>query len=89
MSSTKWGSSRARLTFGASKEAAVENFQAALTLLPHSAIARIEYANGLAMLFGKAKLGEATKLYEEAAECEPAEAMEWLDVELAKSEIAA
>ena len=84
----KMGQLAARLTFGASKEAAVENFQAALKLVPHSAIARIEYANGLAMLFGKAKLGEATTLYEEAARCEPVEAMEWLDVELAKSEIA-
>jgi len=83
------GSLAARLTFGASKEAGVENFQAALKLHPESAIARIEYANGLAMLFGKSKLAEATKLYEEAAQCEPADAMEWLDVELAKSEIAA
>ena len=39
--------------------------------------------------FGKAKLAEATKLYEQAASCEPADVMEWLDVELAKSEIAA
>ncbi len=85
----KMGSLAGRLTFGASKEAAVENFRAALKLHPDSAIVRIEYANGLAMLFGKSKLGEATKLYEEAAECEPADAMEWLDVELAKSEIAA
>jgi tetratricopeptide (TPR) repeat protein len=85
----KMGGLAARLTFGASKEAAVENFQAAMKLHPDSAIARIEYANGLAMLFGKAKLAEATKLYEEAAECEPADAMEWFDVELAKSEIAA
>jgi len=52
-------------------------------------VARIEYANGLAMLFGKAKLAEATKLYKEAANCEAADVMEWLDVELAKSEIAA
>ena len=88
MKKRKYGQLAARLTFGASKEAAVENFQAALKLIPHSAIARIEYANGLAMLFGKAKLGEATTLYEEAAQCEPVEAMEWLDVELAKSEIA-
>ena len=65
----KMGGLAARLTFGASKEAAVENFQAAMKLHPNSAIARIEYANGLAMLFGKAKLAEATKLYEEAAEC--------------------
>ena len=85
----KMGQLAARLTFGASKEAALENFQAALNLHPNSAIARIEYANGLAMLFGKVRLEEATKLYEEAAECDPADAMEWLDVELAKSEIAA
>ncbi len=86
---SKMGQLAGRLTFGATKEAAVEHYQAALKLLPHSAIARIEYANGLAMLFGKEKLAEATKLYEEAAQCEPAEAMEWFDVELAKSEIAA
>lgn len=86
---SKMGSLAGRLTFGASKEAALENFEAALKLAPNSAIARIEYANGLAMLFGKSRLAEATKLYEEAAQCEPADAMEWLDVELAKSEIAA
>ncbi len=85
----KIGGLVARLTYGASKEAAVEHFQEAMKLNPGSAVARIEYANGLAMLFGKSKLAEATKLYEEAAECEAADAMEWLDVELAKSEIAA
>ena len=85
----KMGSLAGRLTFGASKEAGLEHFQAALKLHPDSAIVRIEYANGLAMLFGKSKLAEATKLYEEAAECNPADAMEWLDVDLAKSEIAA
>ena len=85
----KMGGLVARLTYGASKEAAVEHFQAAMKLNAGSAVARIEYANGLAMLFGKSKLAEATKLYEEAAECEAADAMEWLDVELAKSEIAA
>jgi hypothetical protein len=86
---SKMGQLAGRLTFGATKEAAVEHYEAALKQIPHSAIARVEYANGLAMLFGKAKLAEATRLYEEAAQCEPAEAMEWLDVELAKSEIAA
>ena len=85
----KMGGLAARLTYGATKEAAVEHFQAAMKLNPGSAVAHIEYANGLAMLFGKAKLAEATKLYEEAARCEPADAMEWLDVELAKSEIEA
>ncbi len=85
----KMGGLVARLTYGATKEAAVEHFEKALELNPGSAVARIECANGLAMLFGKAKLAEATKLYEEAAKAEAADAMEWLDVELAKSEIAA
>ncbi len=85
----KLGALAGRLTFGASKEAALEHFQTAVRLNPNSAIAKIEYANGLAMLFGKSKLEEATRLCEEAAACEPADAMEYFDVELAKSEIAA
>jgi tetratricopeptide (TPR) repeat protein len=85
----KMGGLVARLTYGASKEAAVEHFQQAMKLNPGSAVARIEFANGLAMLFGRSKLQEANRLYEEAAECEAADTMEWLDVELAKSEIAA
>lgn len=36
---------------------------------------------------GKAKMNEAEKLYQEAAKCKPADAMERLDVELAKSEL--
>jgi hypothetical protein len=59
----------------------------ALKLNPDSAIARVEYANGLIMLFGKGRLGDAAKLYEEAAACKPADAMERLDVELARSEL--
>lgn len=77
------------LTYGASREGALRHFDMAMTLHPGSAIARIEYANGLAMLFGKARIDDANRLYEEAAACEPADAMERLDVELAKAEIAA
>jgi tetratricopeptide (TPR) repeat protein len=75
------------LTYGAKKDAALKNYQAALKLNPDSAIARIEYANGLVMLEGKKALKEAEKLYAEAAKCEPLDAMERLDVELAKSEL--
>jgi hypothetical protein len=38
------------------------------------------------MLFGKSKLAEAEKLYEEAARMKPADAMEKLDVEQAREE---
>lgn len=76
------------LTYGADKKAGVGHFQTALKLNPDSAIARIEYANGLVMMFGKEKLKEATRLYEEAAASKPMDAMERLDVEMAKEEIA-
>jgi tetratricopeptide (TPR) repeat protein len=85
----KVGATLAGLTYGAKREAALLHFETALRLLPHSAIARIEYANGLAMLFGRAKLADARKLYTEAAKCTPEDAMERLDVEQAKSELVA
>lgn len=84
----KVGALVAGVTYGAKKDSALEHFQKALKLNPDSAIARIEYANGLIMLFGKSKLDEATKLYEAAAACKPADAMERLDVERAKAELA-
>jgi hypothetical protein len=82
----KVGGVLARLTYGATKEEAVRHFAIARKLLPDSAIARIEEANGLAMLFGKSKLDVAEKLYKEAAACEPADAMQKLDAEHARAE---
>ena len=75
------------LTYGAKKDAAIDHYEKALKLNPDSAIARIEYANGLVMLFGEAKMKQAEKLYHEAAACKPADAMEHLDVEAAKAEL--
>ena len=77
----------AGITYGAKRESALEHYQRALKLHPDSAIARIEYANGLILLFGKDRLDDATKLYEQAAKCKPMDAMERLDVELAQSEL--
>jgi hypothetical protein len=76
------------VTYGADKEEGVRHFETALKLNPGSAIARIEYANGLVMMFGKSKMKQAIALYEEAAAAKPADAMERLDVELAKEELA-
>ena len=83
----KVGALVAGMTYGAKKDSALEHYQTALKLHPDSAIARIEYANGLILLFGKGRLDEAQRLYEEAAACEPADAMEQLDVLLAQSEL--
>ncbi len=75
------------LTYGVKKDEAYKHFKTALALNPDSAIARIEYANALAMLDGKKKMEEAVALYEAAAACEPHDAMERLDVEAAKQEL--
>jgi tetratricopeptide (TPR) repeat protein len=74
-------------TQGASKDAGLAHYKTALKLNPKSAIAMIEYANGLVMLEGEKRMQEATKLYEAAAACEPLDAMERLDVEMAKTEL--
>jgi tetratricopeptide (TPR) repeat protein len=83
----KVGSMIGGLTYGAKKDTALKMYKEALKLNPGSAIARIEYANGLVMLEGKKALKEAEKLYAEAAACGAADAMEKLDVELAREEL--
>ncbi|MEO8058066.1 MAG: hypothetical protein ABI671_07045 [Burkholderiales bacterium] len=74
-------------TQGASKDAGLAMYKTALKLNPTSAIAMVEYANGLVMLEGDKKMKEAEKLYADAAACEPKDAMERLDVEMAKAEL--
>jgi len=74
-------------TQGASKDTGLTMYKQALKLNPASAIAMVEYANGLVMLEGDKKMKEAEKLYAQAAECEPKDAMERLDVEMAKAEL--
>ncbi|TRZ99570.1 MAG: hypothetical protein D4R84_01695 [Rhodocyclaceae bacterium] len=83
----KVGALIGKLTYGASKDVAVKHFESALKLAPDSAIACIEYANALVMLFGQSRMNEAVKFYEKAAAATPGDAMERLDVELAKSEL--
>lgn len=75
-------------TQGADAATGLKMYQQALKLNPGSAIAMIEYANGLVMLEGDKRMKEAEKLYAEAAACEAADAMERLDIEMAKAELA-
>ncbi len=74
-------------TQGASKDAGLAHYKTALKLNPGSAIAMIEYAHGLVMLEGEKRMSEATRLYEQAAACEPLDATERLDVEMARAEL--
>ena len=84
----KVGALAGRLTYGADAGKSVEHFDKALKLNPISAIAHMEYANGLLMLHGERKKKQAVELYRKAAACKPADAMERLDVEQAKAELA-
>ena len=82
----KVGGTLARLTYGATKEEAMRHYELARKLLPDSAIARIEEANGLVLLYGKTKLEEAEDLYREASQCAAHDAMQKLDAEHAREE---
>lgn len=73
------------MTYGAKKDTSLALFQHALTLIPQSAIAQMEYANALVMLEGDDGMTRATQLYEQAAHSTPQDAMEHLDRELART----
>jgi tetratricopeptide (TPR) repeat protein len=81
----KVGALVGRMTYGARAETALALFARGLQLNPHSAGALMEYARGLLMLEGESRMAEATRLYEQAAALEPADARERLDVELARA----
>ncbi len=83
---SKVGGTLAKLTYGASRDEAVKHYALARKLLPESAIARIEEANGLVLMFGKSKLAEAEELYRKAANCPALDAMQKLDAEHAREE---
>nr|WP_315488444.1 hypothetical protein [uncultured Rhodoferax sp.] len=78
----------ANMTYGAKKETSLNLFAQALSLNPHSAIAKIEYANALVILEGDKRMAEATQYYEEAAASTARDATEHLDVEMAQTELA-
>jgi hypothetical protein len=83
----KVGSLIGGMTYGAKKDAGLKLYQEALKLNPTSAIAMIEYANGLVMLEGDKKMKDAEKLYAQAAGSTAQDAMEQLDVDMAQAEL--
>ena len=83
----KVGSLIGSMTYGARKDTGLALFKEALKLNPGSAIGMTEYANGMVMLEGDKRMKEATRLYEQAAASEPLDAMERLDVDMARVEL--
>jgi tetratricopeptide (TPR) repeat protein len=84
----KVGALIANMTYGAKKETSLNLFERALSLAPHSAIARIEYANALVILEGDKRMAEATRYYEQASSLPALDATARLDVEMAQTELA-
>lgn len=74
------------MTYGARKDTGLALLQQALKLNFESAIGMIEYANAMLMLEGDKMMADATRLYQQAAAATPIDAMERLDVEMARAE---
>lgn len=83
----KVGSLIGGMTYGAKRETGLRLYQDAMKINPSSPMGMIEYANGIVMLEGDKRMKEATKLYEQAAGSKPMDAVEHLDVELARAEL--
>lgn len=84
----KVGSLIGGMTYGAKKDTGLRLLQEALRLNFESAVGMIEYANAMLMLDGDKMMTEATRLYQQAAKAEPMDAMERLDVDMARNELA-
>ena len=85
----KLGSVAASLTYRASASAAIQHFERAIELTPDSPIALMEYAHGLLLINAAGHRDQAVTLYQRAAGCRPADAMERLDQARARREFAA
>ena len=83
----KVGSLIGSMAYGANKEVGMKLYQDALQLNPNCANSMLEYAHALVLMEGEKRLGESTLWLEKAAACQPADAMERLDVQAAMMEL--
>lgn len=83
----KVGAMVAALTYGARREAVSAHFEAARMLHPQSPVVLAEYARSMVLASGHLHHARAHQIFGEAAACQPADALERLDVEWALSEI--
>jgi hypothetical protein len=84
----KVGSLIGAMAYGANKDIGLNLFIQAIQLNMESAFGMLEYAHAMLMLGGEDMNHEATRLVQLAARAEPMDAMERLDVEMAKAELA-
>jgi hypothetical protein len=84
----KLGSMLAGLKYGAKNRLAEEHFDTAIELCPVSPFPYIERANGVILMYGDDGEDEARELLELAVAMTPVEAMQVLDIERAKGQLA-
>lgn len=84
----KVGSLVAAMTYGARADAALAHLREAQRLAPDSAAILMDHAAALVMIDGEARLQEATRLQEQAAQVQARDAAERLWVELARTSLA-
>lgn len=84
----KVGGLPARITYGATAAAAEQHFERALELDARAPVVPLEYGLALLQLHGHRAENRALDLLSRAAESAPADAMERLDVERARRELA-
>jgi hypothetical protein len=83
----KVGSLIGAMAYGAHRDTGMNLFTQALNLQVASAVGMVEYAHALLMLDGEKMMSEANHLYQLAAVAEPLDAMERLDIEMARTEL--
>lgn len=83
----KVGSLIGAMAYGVNKDTGLGLFVQALKLNMESAFGMVEYAHAMLMLDGEKMMQDAARLYQCAARAQPVDAMERLDVEMAKTEL--
>jgi len=83
----KVGSLIGAMAYGANRDIGLKLFTKALQLNVDSAYCMVEYARAILMMDGEKMMEEATRLYQLAARAKPIDALERLEVEMAKNEL--
>jgi hypothetical protein len=78
-----------KMTYGANRETSLRMLEDGVRLAPSSPVGLLEYAKALASLDGESGLEEARHWCNQAAEMQPFDAKEWLEVQRARAVLAA
>lgn len=83
------GALMGRMLYGATQDGAHEHYDEAVRLAPDSVVPQIEYARGLQVMYGDSERASIVEKLEKAMLLTPVDAMQRLDQEAARKELAA